>query len=140
MSDDFTKQIILQGQIEEKNNLLVETSNSHALQAKQAESLDLLAKSVNQIAQFLSGGGLTELLSGYARSQAVKEILGGLATHDGRAALDARFLGQNAIDIVTQVEKVFEKYQQKLTDSNIDPQIKDAEADYKKFTSKKDGV
>jgi len=113
---------------------------NYEIQVKQAESLALLATSVNSIANFLSAGGLSGLLSGYARSQAVKDILGGLATHAGRDALDARTLGQNAIEIVEQVEAVFKKYEERLKDTNRDPEIKDAETDYKKFTSKKDGI
>lgn len=90
----------------------LKTKNEIAL--KQTEALTSLAQGVNAIANFLTNGGLGEILSGYARSQSVKDILGGLAAHDGRGSLDARVLGQNAIEIVHAVEAVFEKYQEKL--------------------------
>lgn len=98
------------------------------IQIKQAEALSILANGVKDIAGFLKEGGLANILSGYARSQAVKDILGGLATHDGRNSLDGRLLGQNAIDIVHAVEAVFEKYQEKLkAKGKEDPELKDSQ-------------
>lgn len=113
----------------------VSEHEKHEIAVKQTEALQTLAQAVQTISQFLSTGGLTAVLSGYARSQAVKDILGGLAAHDGRNALDARVLGQNAIEIVEQVEKVFDKYAERLAQANRDPEIKDAESDYLKWRS-----
>lgn len=112
-------------------------AEKHELEARQTEALATLAEATKSIAAFLTGGGLAQLLSGYARSQAVKDILGGLAAHDGRAALDARVLGQNAVEIVHQVEAVFEKYQERLKDPNRDPEIKDGERDFKEWQKTK---
>ena len=97
---------------------------------EQTKALASLAQAATQISNFLTNGGLANILSGYARSQAVKDILGGLATHDGRNALDARLLDQTALEIVTQVEKVFEKYKSKLEEKNTDLDLHNAENDY----------
>lgn len=141
MTDDgITKEIAVREALKDAESQVVAKEINYEIQIKQAESLELLATSVNSIANFLSTGGLSSLLSGYARSQAVKDILGGLATHAGRHALDARTLDQNAVEIVEQVEAVFKKYEERLKDTNRDPELKDAESDYKKFTSKRDGI
>lgn len=68
--------------------LLPAEAEKREIQIQQAQALSVLAKGVSDIATFLTSGGLTELMSGYARSQAVKDILGGLAAHDGRNALE----------------------------------------------------
>lgn len=108
------------------------------LKEKETEALTVLANSMNAIANFVTQGGLTQVLSGYARSQAVKEILGGLAAHDGREALDARVLKQNAVEIVQQVEAVFDKYKEKVMDKTPqDPDIHDGEAQFKAWVEKK---
>ena len=110
-----------------------------ALKEKETEALTVLASSVNALASFVTQGGLTQVLSGYARSQAVKEILGGLAAHDGRDALDARVLKQNAVEIVSQVEAVFDKYKEKVMDkSPQDPDIHDGEATFKAWIQDKE--
>jgi hypothetical protein len=113
----------------------IRTENEKAIQIQQTKDLHTLASSVQSIANFLCDGSLTTVLSGYARSQAVKEILGGLAAHDGRNALDARVLGQNAIEIVSQVEKVFAKYQETIDAKNKgeqrDEEVKDGESAFK---------
>lgn len=107
------------------------------LQVKEVEALATLASSVKEISTFLNGGGLATILSGYARSQAVKDILGGLAAHDGRKALDARVLEQNALDISKHVEAVFEKYAKILeAKGKQDPDLHDAENDYVRWANK----
>ena len=109
----------------------------YELQVAEVKALTTHAESVKEISTFLNGGGLANILSGYARSQAVKDILGGLAAHDGRKALDARLLDQNALEIVSQVEKVFEKYGQKLeSKGKEDPDLHNAENDYVKWARK----
>lgn len=105
-----------------------------AIEVEQTKALTSLATSMNQIASFITQGGLVELMSGMARANAVKDILGGLATHDGRAALDARVLPQNALEIVAQVEQVFKKYEEKLSSKErVDDTVHDAENDYMKW-------
>lgn len=88
---------------------------------RQTEALTVLASATQEIATFITGGGLSSLLSGYARSQAVKDILGGLAAHDGRNSLDARVLGQNALEITEAVEMVFKKYAERMAEQKLEP-------------------
>lgn len=95
----------------------------HELTVRNVEALEDLADGVLAISNFVCNGGLTKLLSGYARTQAVKDILGGLAAHSGRSALDGRTLGQNALEIVEQVEAVFRKYDQRLKETGRDPEV-----------------
>lgn len=95
--------------------------SEHDVAIKQTEALSVLATATKQIADFVTGGGLTQVLSGYARTQAVKDILGGLATHDGRNSLDARILGQNALEITEAVEAVFKKYAERLAEGKAEP-------------------
>lgn len=95
--------------------------SEHDVAIKQTEALSVLATATKQIADFVTGGGLTQVLSGYARTQAVKDILGGLATHDGRNSLDARVLGQNALEITEAVEAVFKKYAERLAEGKAEP-------------------
>ena len=102
--------------VEQRNALLAEM---------QTQSLGLLADSMSQLAQFVTNGGLVAALNGFAKTQAVKEILGGLAAHEGRRSLDARVLGQNAIEIVEAIEKVHDKYSERLQEKALrDPEIK----------------
>lgn len=104
-----------------------EVDKSNAPLVSSEDALIVLASATDQIANFLTGGGLIKVLNGYARTQAVKEMLGGLTTHDGRQALDARTLKQNAVEIVEAIEQVFSKYQERLSSKEPrDPEIHDA--------------
>lgn len=120
--------------LEQKDLVLSPEQESHALQVSQTKSLEVLSKGVADIAAFLTGGGLNQLLSGYAKSQASTAILGGLASHDGRDALDARVLGQNSIEIVEQILRVHDKFHSRLSEEKRDPEIKDAEKDLKDWS------
>ena len=108
--------------------IVVADSTALAISESQAKSLEVLSTSVKQIADFISGGALNQLLSGYARSQAVKDILGGLASHDGRNSLDARTMGQNSIEIVELVERVFKKYAERIEEQANAPRDPDIHA------------
>lgn len=111
----------------EYNLYLSREKEQHDLQVSQARSLEVLSQGISDIAAFLTGGGLSELLSGYAKSSASTAILGGLAAHDGRNALDARVLGQNALEVVEQVLKVHDKFHERLSAKEPrDPEIKPA--------------
>lgn len=103
-------------EIEQKPLILSKEQQNHDLILQQAQALTVLATATKQISDFLVGGGLSAMLSGYARSQAVKDILGGLAAHDGRNSLDARVLGQNALEITEAVEAVFKKYAERMAE------------------------
>ena len=104
----------------------LQESDQH-LKVRNVEALEDLADGVLQIGNFLCNGGLTKVLSGYARTQSVQGILNGLAAHDGRKSLDARVLSQNALEIVEQVEAVFKKYDSRMKQTDRDTEIHDAE-------------
>ena len=113
-------------------------STALAVAESQAKSLEVLSTSVKQIADFISGGALNQLLSGYARSQAVKDILGGLASHDGRNSLDARTMGQNSIEIVELVERVFKKYAERIEEQANAPRDPDIHAPVEEYKPLRD--
>ena len=112
---------------------------NYEVQIRQAEALTSLAKGVNSIAAFLSSGALAQVLGQYSRSQIAKDIFGGLAAHGGRDALDARFIKQNATEIIAAIEAVFDKAAEKAQavakGETFDPELKDAEKDYLKWKS-----
>lgn len=109
------------------NKELLGTSQQYELQVSQAKSLEVLAEGIKSLADFVTKGGLSEIVAGYAKSQSAASILGGLATHDGRKSLDARLLGQNAIEIAEQVLKVTSKFHERLSaKEERDPEIKEA--------------
>lgn len=114
------------------------TQIKHELEQKQTEALVTLAKATSEIATFISGGGLTKLLSGVARGNAVSSMLGGLTTHAGRNGLDARTLKQNAVEVVEQIEAVFSKFEERLAAKNKgeerDPEIKDPPTNENTYT------
>lgn len=83
------------------------------------QALTVAAKALNTIANFIAGGGFNNLLQGYARSQSVTAILGGLASNDGRKSLDARTMDQNALEMPIAIEKVFKAYEQRLIDLSL---------------------
>ena len=121
-----------------KAPIKVEVSDDLTIREEQTKALTTIADSLRSLTRFISEGGLVGVLSGYARSQAVKDILGGLAAHDGRNALDARVLDQNALEITQQVEKVFKKYQDTLqSKEKVDPNLHDGEEDFKKWVERK---
>jgi hypothetical protein len=105
----------------------------YAVAVRQTEALEVLSRGVAEIANFLVGGGFNQLVSGYAKSQASTAILGGLASHAGRNALDARVLGQNALEVVEQVLRVHDKFHERLSSKEKrDPEIKPAVEDYER--------
>ena len=107
------------------------------VQVRQTQALEVIGKSLSQITEFVSGGGLANLMSMHLRGQAVQQMLGGLTTHSGRDGLDARTIEQNALEIVSQVEAVFKKYQETLASKDkVDPDIHDGEDEFKKWADK----
>jgi len=122
--------------VEKMHSIQVQKQEAHELQVSQTKSLEVLSKGVADIAAFLTSGGLSQLLSGYAKSQASTAILGGLASHDGRDALDARVLGQNSIEIVEQILRVHDKFHSRLSEKERDPEVRDAEKEFKESESK----
>lgn len=106
------------------------------VQVKQTEALTTLAAGVNAIANFLTSGGLTDLVSANAKSRIVSDILGGLAAHNGRNSLDAQTIKQNSLEIVETIEAVWSKYQERAKAKDRDPEIHDAEKDFKRSEEK----
>lgn len=104
-----------------------EANKDNALLVTGEDALIVLASATDQIANFLTGGGLVKVLSDYAKAQTVKDILGGLAAKDGRNSLDARTIKQNAVEIVEAIEAVYAKYQErKNAKEPRDPEIHQA--------------
>lgn len=109
---------------EKRRSLAIVKNKEIELKQTEVTALATLAESTNAIANFLTGGGLLNILNGYSKSQAVKEMLGGLTTHAGRNALDARTIKQNAVEIVEAIEAVYSKYQERLSSKEPrDPEI-----------------
>ena len=99
-------------------------------QAKDREvvALETAAAALTGISNFLSGITLKEVIQHQAVHGAVRDILGGLATKDGRNALDARTMNQNAIDMAYLIEKVLGKVtSHALSRTGATPEVKDGE-------------
>lgn len=104
-----------------------------------------VGQALTTIATWLtSPDGLAKLMSQHveatARTGAIKEILGGLAAHDGRNALDARVVAQNAVDVFHHVEAMMDKMKEGLKEKHSDTpreaELHDGEADYVKWKEK----
>jgi hypothetical protein len=99
-------------------------------QAKDREvvALETAAAALTGISNFLSGITLKEVIQHQAVHGSIREILGGLATKDGRNALDARTMNQNAIDMAYLIEKVLGKVSSHaLSRTGATPEVKDGE-------------
>lgn len=98
----------------------------HELEIRQTEALCSLAEGVKTLSEFVKSGGLQSLFSGMARGNIAAGIFQGLAAKDGRKALDAQVIKQNAIDITYIIEAVFNKMHERATDKEPrDPEIKE---------------
>lgn len=114
-----------QGLIKEETHLLKRVDN-YELQVKQTEALTTLANGIKDIASFLSGGGLLQITNANVRGNIMSAIFGGLATKDGRNALDARTIKQNSLEVVQIIEEVFNKMHERLSSKEPrDPDIKE---------------
>jgi hypothetical protein len=99
-------------------------------QAKDREvvALETAAAALTGISNFLSGITLKEVIQHQAVHGSIREILGGLATKDGRGALDARTMNQNAIDMAYLIEKVLGKVtSHAISRTGAAPEVKDGE-------------
>lgn len=104
--------------------------NPPSAQAKDREvvALETAATALMGISNFLSGITLKEVIQHQAVHGSIREILGGLATKDGRNALDARTMNQNAIDMAYLIEKVLGKVtSHALSRTGATPEVKDGE-------------
>lgn len=121
--------------------VVIQSKEVISVEEEQTKALTTIADSLQSLSTWLTQGGLTEVLSGYAKSNAVQGILQGLATHDGRDALDARTLDQNALEITKQVEAVWHKYQATLEaymNGNVDPDLHSAEDPFNEWKAKQE--
>ena len=80
-----------------------------SLEEREVVAVEGISRALAGISKFLSGITLQEIVKQQAVHGAVGQILGGLAANDGRGALDARTMGQNAIDMAYLIEKVLGK-------------------------------
>lgn len=114
----------------------VKPNTSELVVQEQTKALVSIGESLKQLSNFVSNGGLTELVKGYTQTQIAQGVLQGLASHDGRNALDARYLKQNAIEIVHAIEAVFDKAKERTeaaSDKKLDPELKNAEDAYQNW-------
>ena len=106
---------------------------------EQAKALTSISKSLSQLTNFITTGGLTELLAAQATHNAISGVMQGLAAHDGRQALDARVMAQNGLEIAKHIDAAVEtalRLKKEKEKGDHDPEIHDAEADFKKFKEK----
>jgi len=116
-----------------------DTPHAEVPAVAQAKALQSLASSMEVVASFITQGGLAQLMTGQAKANMSSQMLNGLMTNMGRAALDASLMKQNTIEITQLAEMIFEKYAEKLkakSDGNYDPELKNAEADFNERYSK----
>ena len=114
----------------------VTDSPEFQLQVQHVQQLAVIGQALATLSSWVTEGGLTKLMAEYAQATAAGGVLQGLATHDGRGALDARLMGQNAIEIVHQYEAIINKAKERaesLMKGEHDSEIHDAEKDFKKF-------
>ena len=117
----------------------VKPNSSELVVQEQTKALSTIAESLKTLSTFVSGGGLTDLMRAYSQSQIAQGVLQGLASHDGRNALDARYLQQNALEIVHAIEAVFNKAKERTeaaSNEKLDTEIKDAENAYQAWKEK----
>lgn len=92
------------------------------------------------ITNVLKSPELSALIGGITRANGITGILQGLAAADGRKALDARVTKQNALEIYHVIESALEaakdRLQEKTSGVELDPEVHDAEAEYKQFLEK----
>lgn len=95
---------------------------------RQVLAAEQTASALTVIAQFLQEGGIEKAINTLVKGNGIAGMLSGLAHHDGRKALDARLLKQNALEIVEQLELVYKKYNERLSSQNArNPDILNAE-------------
>ena len=117
----------------------VEPSSNELVVQEQTKALASIGESLKSLSDFVSKGGLTELLKGYSQTQIVQGVLQGLAAHDGRNSLDARYLQQNALEIVHAIEAVLDKAKERTearSEEKLDTGIKNAEDDFQTWKEK----
>jgi hypothetical protein len=117
--------------------LLVE---KHELEIRKTEIAEVQATALKAIADFITGSGLAKTLGAVSQAGAASSLLQGLTTHSGRAGLDARTQGQDALEICHLVQKVFAQFEEKLSAKAngevTDEEIHDGEEGFKKWKEK----
>lgn len=131
MPEEISKEVLA---LNSQANSIIEVENrQYELEVKQVKALSTLAEGVKELSQFLTQGGLATMLSAYSKELSVGQMLGGLASHLGRGALDAQTIKQNALEITELIEAVRKKSTERLAATNRDPEIHDAESPLKAF-------
>ena len=107
------------------------------LQEEQARALTNLSTSMGQIAKWVTQGGLVQVMQSVATANMASSLLQGLTQHSGRAGLDARTQGQNALEVTHLVMSVLDQLKEKLAAKSrgdkVDPDMHNAEEDFKKW-------
>lgn len=107
--------------VDEEGNVTLKLPQVNVIDApatipeRQVLAAEQTANALTLIASFLQQGGLDRAVNTLVKGNGIAGILSGLAHHDGRNALDARMLKQNALEIVEQLELVFNKYNERLS-------------------------
>lgn len=126
--------------VERKVAELVPASEPPVLLPEKVETaLVSIGEGMKAIATFLGGTTLPEIAESMAIMKTVSDIQGGLAAHGGRAALDARTINQNAIDISHLITAAFDhlkKHTEELRNGERDSRVVDAEEEFKAHVEK----
>lgn len=114
-----------------------------AVQQEQTKALSKIAESLGALSTFLTTGGLQTILQGYSKANAVQGFFQGLASHDGRGALDARVIKQNALEIVAAIEAAHDKFAEvlkKKKEGPVDPELHDGEEMFREWAKKQEDL
>lgn len=125
MGNGFDKSHPYYTPVAAENLNAVVKSDKHEIEIKQTEALTSLAKGINDIAAFVTQGGLQAAMSAHTKGALLQGIFNGLASHGGRNSLDARTIKQNALEAVELVMAAFDKMHERIQDKNRDPEIKE---------------
>lgn len=125
---NYLKMVDEDGNITLKLPQAVTIESPATIPERQVLAAEQTANALTVIASFLQQGGLDRAVNTLVKGNGIAGMLSGLAHHDGRRALDARVLKQNALEIVEQLELVFNKYNERLSSkSQRNPDIISAE-------------
>jgi hypothetical protein len=121
-----------------KNEIQVQVeSRALEIQEESNKALRQIGESLAILSQFVSAGGLVELVRSASLASGANALLGGLAVKNGRESLDARTLKQNAIEIAEQVLLIHDKFKERLSaeakGKTRDPDIHDPDKEFEKW-------
>lgn len=100
-----------------------------AIKEQHSKAMVSIAESLATLTSFISGGGLTEVIGGLVKAQAINGVIQGLTSNAGRMGLDARTHKQNAVDAIAFIEIAHKLYKEKLQETGPRAdEVVDAEA------------